>query len=171
MSLFSLRFEAIKVPSPVIALTLSAHKTKAKHEESMSLFEGGRSTRSSLELISRLQAKLGPESIKNIGLVGDPRPEISTCLHAYQGHPKKKMTRSSQPAIDKTKLRPSLLFPKPKRLRERITLIDDPERIASGWWDEHEVIRDYFIVLSHSGAWLWVFRTPEQNWYVHGAFC
>ncbi|KZY30827.1 MULTISPECIES: DNA polymerase Y family protein [unclassified Oleiphilus] len=169
LDLFSLRFESVKVPSPVIGITISAHKTKAKHEESMDFFEGGQRNGSSLELISTLQAKLGPDSIKNIDLVDDPRPELSTCLRNYQNRPIKK-GMANHLTIDKAKLRPSLLFPKPKVLRERVTLIEGPERIATGWWDEQNVIRDYFIARAHSGAWLWVFRTPEQRWYLHGVF-
>ncbi len=167
MDLFSLRFESVQVSSPVIGLTLSAHKTKPKHEESMDLFSTKPVTTSSLELVSILQAKLGPDAIKNISLVDDPRPEISTRVSTYQHTDS---NNPSLPKIDQTRLRPSLLFPKPKVLRERVTLVEGPERLATGWWDNHVVIRDYFIARAHSGAWLWVFRTPEQNWYLHGVF-
>jgi len=167
MSLFSLRFESLKVTSPILGMTLTAHKTKPKHEEARDLFEGGRTGGSSLELISTLQAKLGHDAIKNIELLDDPRPELSTRSTPYQD---KLITSNKAPEVDKAKLRPSLLFPKPKILRERVTLIEGPERIATGWWDEHAVIRDYFIARAHSGAWLWVFRTPEQKWYLHGVF-
>lgn len=167
MNLFSLRFESLKVPSPILGITLIAHKTKPKHEDSMDLFEGGRSGSSSLELISILQAKLGHDAIQTIKLLDDPRPELSTCSSSYQ---KRLTTHQRGPKVDKKRLRPSLLFPKPKILRERVTLVEGPERIATGWWDEHKVIRDYFIARSHTGAWLWVFKTPEQKWYLHGVF-
>lgn len=167
MDLFSLRFESVKITSPVLALSLSANKTKAKHQDNTDLFSGKRETRSSLELVSILQARLGPEAIKHIQLIDDPRPEISTQLGTYQNH---KHTNKQALEIDSNRLRPSLLLPKPTLLRERVTLIEGPERISTGWWDEHPVIRDYFIARGHSGAWLWVFRTPEQNWYLHGVF-
>jgi protein ImuB len=156
----------------VIGLSLSAHKTKPKHEESQDLFSGKNSSTSSLELISILQAKLGSEAIKNIRLIDDPRPEISTQFNTYQvnqgSHNYSYHKYSCK--VDKTRLRPSLLFPKPKLLREKVTLFEGPERIATGWWDDYPIVRDYFVARAHSGAWLWVFRTPDQHWYLHGVF-
>ena len=32
------------------------------------------------------------------------------------------------------------------------------------------MIRDYFIARTEQGRWLWVFRTPEQQWFIHGQF-
>ena len=71
-------------------------------------------------------------------------------------------------------------------------LLAGPERIESGWWDGGEmgsktgeemneeadrkatgdIRRDYFIALSATSCWLWIYRecrTPG-GWYVHGFF-
>lgn len=44
------------------------------------------------------------------------------------------------------------------------------ERIDTGWWDGHEVARDYFIARTAQGERLWVFREMhgERRWFLHG---
>ncbi|MBS0321196.1 MAG: DNA polymerase Y family protein [Proteobacteria bacterium] len=49
------------------------------------------------------------------------------------------------------------------------------ERIESGWWDGHDVRRDYHRVVTPNGSELWVYRTHRRgiddgDWYVHGLF-
>ena len=67
-------------------------------------------------------------------------------------------------------LRPSLLLPTPSRLKEKVPIEHGPEPIVSGWWDTHEITRDYFIARDDNGRWLWVYRTPQQEWFTHGFF-
>jgi protein ImuB len=52
------------------------------------------------------------------------------------------------------------------------TLITGPERIESGWWDGHDVRRDYYVARSRAGVRLWIFRErpPGQGWFLHGVF-
>ena len=52
------------------------------------------------------------------------------------------------------------------------TLITGPERIESGWWDGHDVRRDYYVAQSRAGVRLWIFRErpPGQRWFLHGVF-
>jgi protein ImuB len=48
---------------------------------------------------------------------------------------------------------------------------EGPERIESGWWDERDVGRDYYIAVSAGGERLWVFRDRRnRDWYLHGLF-
>jgi len=46
------------------------------------------------------------------------------------------------------------------------------ERIESGWWDEQDVARDYFIAINPSGSCYWIYRelTGERRWYLQGIF-
>jgi protein ImuB len=66
--------------------------------------------------------------------------------------------------------RPGFLLRAPIPLNAKVSIIDGPERIASGWWDNHEVQRDYFLAESHQGQQMWIFRTLDENWFVHGYF-
>jgi protein ImuB len=55
--------------------------------------------------------------------------------------------------------------------RESLELCSGPERIESGWWDEHDVGRDYYTAKNGSGQRLWVFRDHRTRaWFVHGLF-
>jgi protein ImuB len=51
---------------------------------------------------------------------------------------------------------------------------DGPECIESGWWDGHDVARDYYVARDRRGARLWIFRnrreTDPAGWFVHGWF-
>jgi protein ImuB len=52
------------------------------------------------------------------------------------------------------------------------TLVTGPERIETGWWDGHDVRRDYYVAQSRAGVRLWIFRErpPGQGWFLHGVF-
>jgi protein ImuB len=160
--LSQLTLESIKLHSPIVAITLSARQVAQQQGQEHDLFDGPKGNTSPLELISKLQAKLGKESIRGVVQTPDPRPEVTTQLCP---------PLQTQPITYKTKqIRPSLLLPSPIPLQERVTIIQGPERIATGWWDAREVIRDYFIATNGKGKILWVFRTPKKNWFIHGVF-
>jgi protein ImuB len=54
----------------------------------------------------------------------------------------------------------------------RLTLLDGPERLETGWWDEQGISRDYYTAVNGAGMRLWVFRNRQRapNWYLHGIF-
>ena len=71
--------------------------------------------------------------------------------------------------------RPLWLLQQPEPLPRGLTGLQrlrGPERIESGWWDGHDVARDYYVVSDPQGAELWVFRErqPPQRWFIHGLF-
>ena len=46
-----------------------------------------------------------------------------------------------------------------------------PERIAGGWWDRHDVERDYFEVELPDGSRLWLFRDrTTDRFFRQGSF-
>jgi len=51
-------------------------------------------------------------------------------------------------------------------------LLTGPERIESGWWDGHDVMRDYFVAANPSDALLWIYRERSEGarWFLHGFF-
>ena len=63
-----------------------------------------------------------------------------------------------------------------RRRGRPLRLLAGPERIETGWWDEHPVQRDYFIAEAHDGALVWVFRhrlpqpPGEPVWFLQGLF-
>jgi protein ImuB len=53
----------------------------------------------------------------------------------------------------------------------RIVRAWGPERIETGWWRGPEARRDYFIIETHLGTRLWIFRRQEdERWFWHGCF-
>ncbi|WED23274.1 DNA polymerase Y family protein [Vibrio sp. JC009] len=160
--LSQLALESVKLEAPVIGMTLLASQVDQLQPDGKDFFDGQTGNRSALELISLLQAKLGKEAVKGIALTDDPRPEKATqlCEPMYE----------SQNSQDRRPLRPSLLLPKPEPLQEKVTIMQGPERLSTGWWDGGGIIRDYFIAVSPGGRWVWVFRDKEGGWFLHGFF-
>ncbi len=81
--------------------------------------------------------------------------------------------------------RPLWILPDPEPLvavrgipshRGPLTLLDGPERLETGWWDEDGIARDYYLATNPRGIYLWVFRNrqysvrEEAAWYLHGIF-
>ncbi len=54
---------------------------------------------------------------------------------------------------------------------ERIREWWGPERIETGWWQQTDVVRDYFRIETASGANYWIFRERKTGrWFLHGRF-
>ena len=165
LKLLGLRLERLELEAPVIAITLNVSAAEARHSDAIDLFDGEQGSMTSAQLISLLQARLGEERIRGLSLVDDFRPEKATKLcnpHSSNSH-------NSWPPS--SAIRPSMLLPEPRMLKELVSLAVGPERVVTGWWDSKGVCRDYFIARNHFGQWLWVFRTLENKWFLHGYFC
>ncbi len=159
--------ESIQIDSPVTGITLSVIRQGDFESHTHDFFEGKRDRVSQLELLSLLQAKLGKESIQKIVPTADPRPEKSNEFITI-GDTSTQVSPLSNSVP--SKLRPSFLFDEPKALEQKCSLIAGPERIVTGWWDDQSIMRDYFIAHNEEGQWLWVFRTPDRDWFLHGLF-
>jgi protein ImuB len=122
-------------------------------------------------ILDRLRARLGSESVRGLALVADHRPERAWrwCEPGESG--------TGIPRAD----RPLWLLPEPQPLEERegrpwlgglLDLGDERERIDTGWWDDGEVARDYFLATTPQGERLWVYQELKgpRAWYLHGVF-
>lgn len=160
--LSQLTLESLQLDAPVIGLTLEATRVEQLQPEHSDIFDGQSGNRSALELISILQAKLGNEAVNSIALTDDPRPEKTTLLCPPM---------STESQHRKTnRIRPSFLLPEPELLKEKVSIMQGPERLATGWWDAGEIIRDYFVARTDTGRWLWIFRNKNRQWFIHGIF-
>ena len=88
---------------------------------------------------------------------------------------------SRDAALDDIRSRPLWLLAQPRPLSEiddapcyegRLALVAGPERIESGWWDGHDVMRDYFVAANPAEAMLWIYRERKSRgrWFLHGFF-
>jgi protein ImuB len=73
--------------------------------------------------------------------------------------------------------RPLWLLDSPEPCDVRPLVFEEgPECIESGWWDGHDVARDYYVTRNGQGARLWVFRNRRAAaddgacWFLHGWF-
>ncbi len=80
--------------------------------------------------------------------------------------------RSTPPSYP---VRPLWLFAEPRPLgtepaAAELKLLSGPERIESGWWDDDEIGRDYFVGRDAQGGEVWLYRDRGGQWFVQGVF-
>lgn len=133
------------------------------------------------ELIERLQARLGPSNVQQLILQDDHRPEQAMAVKPVGRISVKrplKIIRDTAQSHRPTWLLGSPLAlavdgPRPLYRDVPLRLLCGPERIESGWWeDTPQAIaqRDYFIAASAEHELVWIYRTPDHRWYLHGFF-
>ncbi len=143
-------------------------------------------------LLERLRARLGHETVFGVERIEDHRPEHAwRVIGAPSPRPSPTSGRGNGPSPQPSPAsgtgngftfhRPLWLFAQPQwlsgknpitRARAPLELLSGPERIETGWWDGHEVTRDYFVARDARGVRLWIYRErrPPHGWYVHGLF-
>ncbi len=121
-------------------------------------------------LLEQLQNRFGLHAVQYLQTVDDHRPEFAW---SYQHQGKKQTTKESE-------FRPLWLLPTAQSLKQHknrpfhlgpLVAMHGPERIESGWWEDDEISRDYYIVRDVDNRRLWVYRDLKQKqWYLHGFF-
>ena len=176
------RLERTVLEAPVETLRLDVTQVEALPGRNRSLLDDAQAGQEAIgSLLERLSARLGEDRVYRVVPHADHRPERAT-----------QRLKSFDPAATCTLPalpRPLWLLDAPEPLPEvdgrpwrrgPLKLLAGPERIESGWWDSGEnagdntgdIRRDYFIALSESASWLWIYRecrTPG-GWFLHGYF-
>jgi protein ImuB len=161
-SLIRERMQNLELPEPTLSLSLSADEFATPSALQTDLLNRSSHEAEGLtHTLDRIANRLGGENVHGIKPAADHRPEAS-----WMAMPMEK-TASNLKFPD----RPLWLLPEPRALQlaalPRIT--SGPERIESGWWDDHDVQRDYYVVRIATGPDLWVFKDlRNSNWYLHG---
>ncbi len=168
------RLDRLSLTAPVESLVLLAGAPEPLPGRESGLFGETAAGEGVMQLVERLQARLGEASVHAVAARPEHRPERASA--------------SVAPGLGSAAVfpgpRPCWLLPQPQLLPEvggrpqrdgPLTLLAGPERIESGWWDAGEadavgdVRRDYFVALSSRHEWLWVYRCHE-GWFLHGHF-
>jgi protein ImuB len=188
LDLLRLRFERVCLAEPVIAVRLQSSSTEALQTGSGRLaFESRRRSApgcSILHLAERLGARIGRQSVHGVTTVADHRPQQAwASRNLLSGTPQDRLSEdeSPRPAAGKGCKRPLWMLPEPALLHAEkgcpvhlgpLRLIEGPERLETGWWDEDGIARDYYTAVNPRGMRLWVFRdrNPHADWYLHGFF-
>jgi len=158
-----------ELPDRVEAIRLVSEEIAPLPGQDGELFAGAhRHGESGAQWIERVRARLGDDSVRELCLNADHRPE-----HAwrYRGT----TSASAVPLPADPPRRPLWLLPRARPLgvdlaSAQLSLLSGPERIESGWWDGGEIGRDYFVGSDAQGGELWLYRDRGGQWFVHGIF-
>jgi protein ImuB len=167
LDIIELRLEQLRLDSSVYGITLKCQKIEPADACESDFFSEKSTQIAAMTLISRLKAKLGEAEVQVMRYHDDHRPECCTQL-STESINEDRRNKQTTPAyfLD----RPGFLLHEPIQLSTKVSIIDGPERVVSGWWDGHIVQRDYFLAQSDQGQQMWVFKTREENWFIHGYF-
>lgn len=170
------RLAKVELTAPVIGLRLTAGRLVPMAPPTSELFpEPGGSPEDFTRLLELLSARLGAENVITPVRSPDHRPEM-----AYTWVP---ATHTQKRTVDDDELleRPSMVLGKPVKLLMRadrpfygspLKLIQGPERIEAGWWNDQVAARDYYVGQGSDGACFWIFleRSADARWFLHGLY-
>lgn len=183
LELLRIRFNKLVLPEPVIAARLQSGMTQALQAESARLnfhtTAAGEVRRYSIaQLAERLIARIGDQSVHSTTLVAEHRPQYAWRTQSLLSD----WASSTLSDVRRHLRRPLWMLPEPVLLPAdsgyplhqggRIRLLDGPERLETGWWDEEGISRDYYMAVNPAGIRLWIFRNRKRSssWYLHGYF-
>ena len=169
LKLLMLRLETERLSAPIQAVSLSVVSLETRKSDLTDLFQDS-SPQAETDLLALLQARLGPNRVQGLCVLNDSRPDQTNGRCAPLQDPKP--PNSSEPLTkSRPPTRPCWLLSEPRIYRQPLDLVQGPERIATGWWDRKQQMRDYYIARDGQGRWCWVFRTPgEAGWFLQGYF-
>jgi len=181
-------FARQRLSSPVRGIELLAEDFEVRTTvETGDLFFCGRRADGADErwpqFVERLQARLGPEALKELAAVPDHRPERAMRLAQFRPSPRRSETKVAEQddAHRRRRPRPLWLTRSPLPLPEQngrpalggvLTLGPERERVQGGWWEGADLERDYFIARDENGTRWWIFRelNGRPGWFLHGVF-
>jgi protein ImuB len=164
------RLGRCRLAAPVVALRLRSGRLLPLLVRDAGLFERSRSAdpEATARLLDLLRARLGHDAVFSVCHVAEHRPE-----RAFRIAEPGSAAGLPVPWPAARPARPLWMLAEPQALDGWDgSIVTGPERIETGWWDGHDVRRDYYVALSRAGVRLWIFRErpPGQGWFLHGVF-
>lgn len=182
LDLLRIRFERVTLPETVIAVRLEGGRNQPMQASSERLAfcgrPGSRARRYSIaQLTERLAARIGDHSVQGVITVAEHRPQHAWRLQGLLGDKAGNAALTFRHSLR----RPLWMLPEPVLLPVeqaypvhdgRLTLLEGPERLETGWWDDDGIMRDYYTAMNPQGLRLWVYRNRSRtpDWYLHGFF-
>ncbi len=199
------RLERVRIPAPVVAMRLLARQLPPFVPAARDLFDTRSQQQLPWpQLRERLRARLGEEAVYRVAPTGDPRPERAWCkvegdvarIEAAPLRPPRPLWLLPRPLPfpGRSPVEPG--SPGCPRLAERgvaraagqaplygnggraqgAGIVSGPERLESGWWDDADARRDYYVLETVQGQRAWAFAPPGEQgsgqggWMLHGWF-
>lgn len=194
------RMERLQLPAPVRAIGLASETLRPLAATPAELFPDSRiACAPDPALLDRLRARLGNDAIRGLALALDHRPERAWRWCALEqaganadrrnangrgkgqagqlrgpsrGDGTGVLTDGDRPLWLLSEPQPLLLHASRPWLGGPLDLGSGCERIETGWWDDFEVARDYYVATAETGERLWIYRDMrgDRGWYLHGIF-
>jgi len=157
------RLSQTQLPAPVSGLHLQAGTFCEIERDASDFFLKSRSQQKSLgEVIDKLASRLGDNAIYTLATVDEHRPEKAW---------KKSFPETKEEHIGNWPQRPLWVLETPIHANKTLQLEGEVERIETGWWDNDDVRRDYFVARDQCGTRYWVFQDRGHNsLFIHGIF-
>ncbi len=170
--LIALQLEQRVLPKPVTAIALEAPIISGAQGSGLTLpgieiAPGSADPAGPVQLVAKLRARLGVAGVHRLSQIAEHRPERAWQI-TEPGARYSTDVSHGQP-------RPLWLLNEPRLIewpaKAVVPAFQSAERIESGWWDGHDVRRDYYQVSVPSGSAWWVYRdSRDACWYLHGLF-
>lgn len=137
------RLERMRFPRPVLGIHLEVARLPTLAPKHQDLFGDEGQSSALAPLVERLTARLGEAALLRPQWIADHRPEYASRWRPdASGAPLIRPGDGLPPAAP----RPSFLLPEPLPIDiDALMLISGAERIESGWWDDDDVRRDYYL--------------------------
>lgn len=137
------RLERMRFPRPVLGIHLEVARLPAFVPKFQDLFGDSGAAAGLAPLIERLGARLGDNALLRPQWIADHRPEYASRWRPHAEGPVS--VRAPEGEVPGT-ARPLSLLPEPLPIDpDSLVLISSAERIESGWWDDGDVRRDYYV--------------------------
>jgi protein ImuB len=174
LEIFCQSLERLILPEAVVEIILQVDEWQAVQKQTDEMFTHA-STHQDSAFLDRLRARMGDDAIQAVRVLPDHRPE-SAWEYREPVLPEHSVsaTQSHQYA------QPAWLLPQslPLPLRQgmpcyqgQLQLQGKSQRIESGWWDGHDVQRDYYRAINPAGRKCWIYRDRQSgNWFLQGFF-
>jgi len=184
--LLAIKFEQLVLPEAVISICLRGGRCQLLTITTDNLlFDTAKNAcdESIASLVERLNTRIGDASVRGVSTVAEHRPQYawrSASVSASRDATTIACDSEYPPSLQLR--RPLWMLESPQRLASEdarpfyqgpLTLMEGPERLESGWWDDDGIARDYFVALTMQGVLLWVYQDRQQKnvcWYLHGIF-
>jgi protein ImuB len=195
-----IKFDRLTLTAPVIAIQLRAGRTQTFSAETDLLpfsKQAKRYNRLSIaHLAELLSARIGDESVHGITMVAEHRPQYAWRRQGVCGDvphcanvPGRRAGPEPSASLHEIRRNNSLVLRRPLWMLAEprllvteeglpvcegiLQLLDGPERLETGWWDDDGIARDYFVARNPQGVHLWVYRDRKKEgglWFLHGMF-